>query len=125
MKFPPAELPTPTVFVWPPGSEIYSGESVFLQCSVESNSAHTWTYQWYRNTSSTLSTSNYRHSVSGDSYSITAVKREDAGSYWCKAKHSESNFTTDVQVVLNVSGEQQQQRQPLQHDIRIPIYAQN
>ncbi|XP_061593071.1 Fc receptor-like protein 5 [Cololabis saira] len=98
------ELPAPVVSVWPPGLELYSGESVFLQCKMESNSTLTWTYQWYKNTSKTPPTTSHRHSVSGDSYSITAVKREDAGSYWCRAEQRESNVVTEARVVLNVSG---------------------
>ncbi|KAM6921167.1 Fc receptor-like protein 5 [Xenentodon cancila] len=98
------ELPASVVSVWPPGLEIYSGESVFLQCKVESNSTLTWLYQWYRNSPKTPPTTNRRHLVSGDSYSITAVKREDAGSYWCKAEQKESNTITEARVVLNVSG---------------------
>ncbi|RVE73802.1 hypothetical protein OJAV_G00034840 [Oryzias javanicus] len=91
----------PIVSVWPPGSEIYIGESVFLHCRMASNSSFGWTYLWYR----TASTPNLRHSVCGDRYSITAVKEEDAGSYWCKAEQQESNVTAEVQVVLKVSEE--------------------
>ncbi|KAF6733116.1 Peroxidasin-like [Oryzias melastigma] len=91
--------------MWPPGSEVYIGESVFLHCRMASNSSFGWTYLWYRDTPHTASTPNLRHSVSGDSYSITAVKEEDAGSYWCKAEQPESNVTAEGQVELKVSEE--------------------
>lgn len=95
--------------VWPPGSNIYLGESVLLQCTVESNSSFVWSYRWFRHKLRTAQTSNPRHLISGDSYSITAVATEDAGSYWCQAERRDSN-TTMVRLsqltTLSVSGEQ-------------------
>ncbi|XP_039667697.1 uncharacterized protein LOC120565756 [Perca fluviatilis] len=87
-----------SVSVWPPGSNIYLGECVLLQCSVESNSSFAWSYQWLKHEprAALASTSNPRHLVSGDSYSITAVTREDAGSYWCRAERWESNSSSVV-----------------------------
>lgn len=97
----------PIVDVWPSGSEIYLGEFVLLQCRLESNSSSLWTYRWYRNQPNTTVALNPRHLVSDGSYSITAVTREDAGSYWCTAEQEDSNATTQVEAELKVSGEQQ------------------
>ncbi|XP_069006760.1 Fc receptor-like protein 3 [Embiotoca jacksoni] len=100
------ELQKLTVSVWPPGSDIYLGECVLLLCTVKSNSSFTLRYQWYRHKPHTAATPNPRHLVSGDSYSITAVTREDAGRYWCKAESKERNTTVLLNsqpVVLNVS----------------------
>ncbi|XP_032381916.1 neogenin isoform X1 [Etheostoma spectabile] len=87
-----------SVSVWPPGSNIYLGEYVLLQCSVESNSSFAWSYQWLKHKprAALASTSNPRHLVSGDSYSITTVTREDAGSYRCQAERWESNRSSVV-----------------------------
>nr|XP_046248648.1 uncharacterized protein LOC124061129 isoform X2 [Scatophagus argus] len=85
-----------SVSVWPPGSNIYIGECVFLQCTVESNSSFVWNYHWFRHKPHLALTPNPRHLVSSDSYSITAVMREDAGSYWCQAERWEANTTSVV-----------------------------
>ena len=113
--------------VWPPGSNIYLGECVLLQCSVESNSSFVWRYRWLKHEprAASLPTPNPRHLVSGDSYSITAVTREDAGSYQCQAERRESNITSVVLLsqpaTLRVSGEQQ--LQPLQRGVGFLLYA--
>lgn len=111
-----------TVTVWPPGSSIYLGECVLLQCTVKSNSTFTWNYRWYRHRLHTALTPNPRHLVSGDSYSITAVTRDDAGTYWCEADQRERNTSRlSSQAVLAVSGEQQLEL--LQRGIRLLLYG--
>ncbi|KAM4547781.1 Fc receptor-like protein 3 [Odontesthes bonariensis] len=98
------ELSQAAVSVWPPGSKIYLGECVILQCRVTSNSTFAWTYRWYKDKPHTAPTPCPRHLVSGDSYSITVVTTKDVGSYWCKAEQRESNATvTALPVMLNVS----------------------
>lgn len=87
--------------MWPPGSKVYLGESVLLKCTVESNSTAQWGFEWDK--PKTVLTLNPRHVVSNDSYFITAVTREDAGSYRCKAGQISSQ-----PVELIVSGEQLQ-----------------
>lgn len=82
---------TAIVTVFPPGSTIYLGESVFLRCTVQSNSTLAWSYLWRRDKGHAPPTPNVRHLVSGDSYSITAVTGGDAGTYWCKAERGERN----------------------------------
>ncbi|XP_029988257.1 carcinoembryonic antigen-related cell adhesion molecule 1-like [Sphaeramia orbicularis] len=82
-----------SVSVWPPGSSIHLGESVFLQCTVKFNSSFVQLYRWFRHTPHTALSLNPRHLVSGDSYSITGVTREDTGSYWCQAEWREGNTT--------------------------------
>lgn len=90
------------VTVVPPGPTIYIGESVLLQCTVQSNSTFARSYLWYRDKARTALTPTPRHLVSGDSYSITAVTREDAGVYWCEPEPRGRNATT-VSALLTVS----------------------
>eukprot|EP00066_Takifugu_rubripes_P023599 XP_011612865.1 PREDICTED: Fc receptor-like protein 1 [Takifugu rubripes] len=80
-----------SVSVWPPGSNIFVGECVFLQCTVESNATFVWNYQWFRQKPQPGPTPRRRHLVSGDGYFIAAVTREDAGGYWCQAERWRSN----------------------------------
>uniref|UniRef100_UPI0037E7E6C8 limbic system-associated membrane protein-like n=1 Tax=Semicossyphus pulcher TaxID=241346 RepID=UPI0037E7E6C8 len=83
-----------SVSVWPPGSNIFLGESVLLRCTVESNSS--FVYRWFRHNPHPALTPNPRHLVSGDSYSITAVTREDAGRYQCQVERRERNISSVV-----------------------------
>ncbi|KAG7470203.1 immunoglobulin superfamily member 10-like isoform X1, partial [Solea senegalensis] len=96
------------VSVRPPGPNIYLSECVLLQCTVESHCTSVKSYRWYR--AKPLAIPNRRHLVSGDSYYISAVTREDADSYWCQAKCQENKtvlFVDARPVTLSVSGEQQ------------------
>lgn len=111
----------------PPGSNIYLGESVLLQCTVKSNTSFVWRYQWFRQRPHRALTPNPRHLVSGDSYSIKAVTREDAGGYQCQAEPWESSNSTSGKILsepveLSVLGEQQL-LQTLQRGIRFLLYA--
>ncbi|XP_049588267.1 limbic system-associated membrane protein isoform X2 [Syngnathus scovelli] len=96
-----------SVTVWPPGTKVFLGECVLLRCTVESNSTLAWTYRWFRNEPRpTRMGKDPRHLLSGGSYSITAVAREDAGRYWCQAECSDTNTTKAVlsgPVSLSVS----------------------
>lgn len=91
---PPAE--TLKVSVWPPGPNFYVGECVLLHCTLESNSSFVWSYKWFRHLPRRAADPNARHMLSGDSYSITAVWREDAGSYWCQAERRGGNNSSAV-----------------------------
>ncbi|KAM8874728.1 Fc receptor-like protein 2 isoform 1-T1 [Spinachia spinachia] len=92
------------VSVWPPGSEVFLGESVLLLCTVESGSGFQWSFSW----SEPAATTDPRHRVSGDSYTIAAVTREDAGRYRCRAEGRRSGASSvellGPPAVLSVSG---------------------
>ncbi|CAB1451694.1 unnamed protein product [Pleuronectes platessa] len=108
-----------SVSVKPPGPNIYLGESVLLQCTVESLSAFVKSYWWFRSKPHRAPTP--RHLVSGDSYFITAITREEADRYWCQAECRENRTEVELKarpVSLGVSGEQQLRLQPLQRGIR-------
>ncbi|XP_029356810.1 uncharacterized protein LOC115042606 [Echeneis naucrates] len=93
-----------SVSVQPPGSSAYLGECVLLQCRVKSHCTFVKDYRWYRSKGHTAQ--NPRHLASGDTYSITAVTREDMDSYWCQAECQENKTAFVVKsqpVTLNVS----------------------
>ncbi|XP_061539905.1 high affinity immunoglobulin gamma Fc receptor I-like isoform X1 [Phycodurus eques] len=96
-----------SVTVWPPGTEVFLGECVLLWCAVESDATLAWNYRFFQNEPrATQMTKKPRHLLSGGTYSITAVTREDAGRYWCQAERSDSNATVALfsrPVTLNVS----------------------
>ncbi|KAK2835847.1 hypothetical protein Q5P01_016331 [Channa striata] len=91
-----------SVTAWP-GSNIYLGDCVLLQCTVKSHSAFVKSYLWYR--SSPRPAPNHRHLVSGDNYFITAVTMEDTDSYWCRAEYQDNmtSFSDIHSVMLSVS----------------------
>ncbi|KAG7228745.1 hypothetical protein INR49_008523 [Caranx melampygus] len=105
MEFPfPAESLGARVSVKPPGSAVYLGECVLLQCTVESNCIFVKSYRWSR--SKPFTAPHPRHLVSGDTYFITAVTREDADRYWCQAecRMNKTVFVVNaLPVALNVS----------------------
>uniref|UniRef100_A0AAQ4PED6 Ig-like domain-containing protein n=1 Tax=Gasterosteus aculeatus aculeatus TaxID=481459 RepID=A0AAQ4PED6_GASAC len=92
------------VSVWPPGSKVFLGESVLLLCTVESGSGFQWSFNW----SEPAANPDPRHRVSGDSYFIAAVTREDAGAYRCRADGRRSGAPSVALLappaVLSVSG---------------------
>ncbi|XP_053300988.1 uncharacterized protein LOC128460011 isoform X2 [Pleuronectes platessa] len=93
-----------SVSVKPPGPNIYLGESVLLQCTVESLSAFVKSYWWFRSKPHRAPTP--RHLVSGDSYFITAVTQEYADRYWCQAECQENRIEVELKarpVSLGVS----------------------
>ncbi|XP_061681159.1 uncharacterized protein LOC133503492 isoform X2 [Syngnathoides biaculeatus] len=95
-----------SVTLWPPGTEVFLGECVLLRCGVESNGSLAWNYRFFRNEPRASQTRNPRHLLSGGTYSITAVTREDVGRYWCQAERSDSNTTVVLlsrPVTLSVS----------------------
>lgn len=98
-----------SVSVWPPGSNIFVGECVFLQCTVESNATFVWNYRWFKQKPQPGPIPRPRHVISGDGYFIAAVTREDAGGYWCQAERWGNNTSAvallSQPAVFSVSGE--------------------
>ena len=99
-----------SVSVWPPGSNIFVGECVFLQCRVKSNASLLWSYRWFKQKAQPARTSRARHLIAGDSYIIAAVTRQDAGAYWCQAERWLSNTSSLVLLsqptTFSVKGEE-------------------
>ncbi|CAL8306893.1 unnamed protein product [Lota lota] len=113
--------PGAVIWVWPPGTEVYLGESVVLQCNVSTAAAAAtytrvpqwrWSYRWFRHQlhQAPPVLDPPRHLASRDTYAITGATAEDGGSYWCQAEgpgpgdNSSTVLLLSERVQLNVSG---------------------
>lgn len=92
--------------IWPPGSNIFVGECVILQCTVEPNGSLAWSYRWFQQKAHP----GPARLIAGDSYVLAAVRRQDAGGYWCQAERRLSNSSSELlrsqTTTLTVSGEE-------------------
>uniref|UniRef100_A0A673ZQP4 Ig-like domain-containing protein n=1 Tax=Salmo trutta TaxID=8032 RepID=A0A673ZQP4_SALTR len=73
-------LPKTTLTVKP--NPAYPGETVTLMCSVESYSS--WNYQWYKDRNDNVVSQSDRHTITGDTLTISRAAESDQGQYWCE-----------------------------------------
>ncbi|KAJ7984052.1 hypothetical protein DPEC_G00367400 [Dallia pectoralis] len=93
----------PSVSVSPSG-EIVEGSLVTLTCSSDANPP-VYNYTWYKKNVTSPK-------ASGQSYSITNIRSEDSGEYYCVAENGiGSNNSTDL--MITVVGTQSSQKIPL------------
>ncbi|XP_045073635.1 neural cell adhesion molecule 1-like, partial [Coregonus clupeaformis] len=94
-------LPKATLTVKP--NPAYPGETVTLTCSVGSDSS--WSYQWYKDRNDNVVSQSVRHTITGDTLTISSVAESDQGLYWCQGEiqsRSISSIISDpVRVTLN------------------------
>ncbi|XP_045073241.1 pregnancy-specific beta-1-glycoprotein 1 [Coregonus clupeaformis] len=94
-------LPKATLTVKP--NPAYTGETVTLTCSVGSDSI--WSYQWYKDRNDNVVSQSVRHTITGDTLTISSVAESDQGQYWCQGENrsrSISSIISDpVRVTLN------------------------
>ncbi|XP_071202377.1 B-cell receptor CD22-like [Salvelinus alpinus] len=79
-----------------PSGEIVEGSSVTLTCSSDANPPVN-KYTWYKKNVTSPK-------ASGQSYSITNIKSEDSGEYYCEAsniKGTETSIPVHINVMLN------------------------
>ncbi|XP_029609906.1 leukocyte immunoglobulin-like receptor subfamily B member 2 [Salmo trutta] len=96
-------LPEPTLSVEP--NPVFPGETVTLTCSVESDSI--WSYQWYKDRTDNVVSQSVRHTITGDTLTISRVTESDQGLYWCQGERR-SRPTSSQQsnvITLTVTGE--------------------
>jgi len=102
-------LPTSTVTVTP-DSPVFTGETVKLQCGINSYYSD-WTYEWWYKVKGKdrvkLQTSGYRYTVNRDTVTIRGVTESDQGQYGCKGqRYGRPNSSTSSSAVsLSVKGE--------------------
>ncbi|KAK6291900.1 hypothetical protein J4Q44_G00376850, partial [Coregonus suidteri] len=94
-------LPKATLTVKP--NPAYTGETVTLTCSTLSY--RRWSYQWYKDRNDNVVSQSVRHTVTGDTLTISSVAESDQGLYWCQGEiqsRSISSIISDpVRVTLN------------------------
>ncbi|XP_036843294.1 basement membrane-specific heparan sulfate proteoglycan core protein-like isoform X2 [Oncorhynchus mykiss] len=94
-------LPKATLTVEP--NPVFPGETVTLTCSVESDSI--WSYQWYKDRNYSVVTQSVRHTITGDTLTISRAAESDQGLYWCQGEiqsRSISSIISDpVTITLN------------------------
>ncbi|XP_045069744.1 basement membrane-specific heparan sulfate proteoglycan core protein-like isoform X5 [Coregonus clupeaformis] len=94
-------LPKATLTVKP--NPVFPGETVTLTCSVGSDSI--WSYQWYKDRNDNVVSQSVRHTITGDTLTISSVAESDQGLYWCQGEiqsRSISSIISDpVRVTLN------------------------
>ncbi|XP_064881450.1 Fc receptor-like protein 5 isoform X3 [Oncorhynchus nerka] len=73
-------LPKTTLTVRP--NLAYTGETVTLMCSVGSDSR--WNYQWYKDRNYNVVSQSVRHTITGDTLTISTAAESDQGLYWCE-----------------------------------------
>ncbi|MGH0160526.1 UNVERIFIED_CONTAM: hypothetical protein FKN15_039485 [Acipenser sinensis] len=117
------ELPQTTLTLEPPFPEIFTGETVTLRCGVEGGSA-SWKYFWYKDSQDTLVLQTAGHSITGDSYTITAAAVSDQGQYCCRGQRGDpprsSQLSNPVTVTVSVS----QVEHAMGHNAAIPTVSQ-
>nr|XP_046174338.1 pregnancy-specific beta-1-glycoprotein 1-like [Oncorhynchus gorbuscha] len=73
-------LPKTTLTVKP--NPAYTGEKVTLMCSVTYDSR--WNYQWYKDWNYNVVSQSVRHTITGDTFTISRAAESDQGLYWCE-----------------------------------------
>ncbi|XP_062305941.1 basement membrane-specific heparan sulfate proteoglycan core protein-like [Osmerus eperlanus] len=82
LSIPVTALPKATLTVTP--NPVYHGETVSLKCSVESGPA--WSYRWYKDGTEIRVEQSGRHSIYGNSLTISKVQSSDRRQYWCRGE---------------------------------------
>ncbi|XP_058874534.1 Fc receptor-like protein 5 [Acipenser ruthenus] len=98
------ELRQTTLTLEPPLPEIFTGETVTLRCGVEGGSAG-WKYLWYKDSEDTPVLQTAGHSITDDSYTITAAAVSDQGQYCCRGQRGDQPLYSQLsdKVILTVS----------------------
>ncbi|XP_036843297.1 basement membrane-specific heparan sulfate proteoglycan core protein-like isoform X5 [Oncorhynchus mykiss] len=94
-------FPKATLTVKP--NPVFPGETVTLMCSVGSDSI--WSYKWYKDRNDNVVSQSVRHTITGDTLTISRAAESVHGLYWCQGEiqsRSISSIISDpVTITLN------------------------
>ncbi|KAM9401174.1 cell adhesion molecule CEACAM5-like isoform 2-T2 [Salvelinus alpinus] len=94
-------LPKTTLTVEP--NPVFPEETVTLTCSVGSDSI--WNYQWYKDRNNNVVSQFVRHTITGDTLTISRAAESDQGLYWCQGKResrpTSSSISDPVTITVN------------------------
>uniref|UniRef100_A0A3P8Y6K9 Ig-like domain-containing protein n=1 Tax=Esox lucius TaxID=8010 RepID=A0A3P8Y6K9_ESOLU len=91
-------LPKATLLVKP--NPVYPGETVTLTCSVGSYSD--WRYKWYKDSNDTVVSQSDRHTVTGDTLTISRAAESDQGLYWCQGERDSRPKSTSISQPVSI-----------------------
>ena len=96
-------FPKATLTVKP--NPVFPGETVTLMCSVGSDSI--WSYKWYKDRNDNVVSQSVRHTITGDTITISSVAESDQGQYWCEGNRVSRPTSSQPSdhVTLTVKGE--------------------
>ncbi|XP_042626650.1 leukocyte immunoglobulin-like receptor subfamily A member 3 [Cyprinus carpio] len=77
------ERPKPTVTI-KPAHHVFRGETVTLRCDIYSEGVTSWSYSWYKEGSTIVSSDQQEHT-------LRSVTESDAGKYTCKGSETEGS----------------------------------
>uniref|UniRef100_A0AAZ3SX93 Ig-like domain-containing protein n=1 Tax=Oncorhynchus tshawytscha TaxID=74940 RepID=A0AAZ3SX93_ONCTS len=96
-------LPKTTLTVKP--NPAFTGETVTLMCSV--TYASRWNYQWYKDRNYNVVSQSVRHTITGNTLTISRAAESDQGLYWCEGNRVSRPTSSQPgdPVTLTVEGE--------------------
>uniref|UniRef100_A0A8D0CLJ2 Ig-like domain-containing protein n=1 Tax=Scleropages formosus TaxID=113540 RepID=A0A8D0CLJ2_SCLFO len=97
-------IPKPLLKQDTPSEEIYTGDKLTFNCTVEGFSTD-WQYRWYKDTQHAVLSNIGSSSADGSSYTISSAALSHNGQYWCRAGRRTETFYTNYSdsLTLNVS----------------------
>jgi hypothetical protein len=83
----------------------FTGETVTLMCSVTYDSRRN--YQWYKDWNYNVVSQSVRHTITGDTFTISRAAESDQGQYWCEGNRASRPISSQPSdpVTLTVKGE--------------------
>uniref|UniRef100_A0A8C7JAD8 Ig-like domain-containing protein n=1 Tax=Oncorhynchus kisutch TaxID=8019 RepID=A0A8C7JAD8_ONCKI len=96
-------FPKATLTVKP--NPVFPGETVTLTCSVGSDSI--WSYKWYKDRNDNVVSQSVRHTITGDTLTISSVAESDHGLYWCQGEIQSRSISSIISdsVTITLNGE--------------------
>ncbi|KAI1892949.1 hypothetical protein AGOR_G00138770 [Albula goreensis] len=98
--------PQAVVVTDPPGSVMFTGETVTLSCDIKGSG---WRYSWARNTQGRLESLSSSSTETQKKHTLHSVTEADSGEYMCQGEGGQNPKIQSLPGVLqlNVSGEKQ------------------